>query len=63
MASFTKEQIEAALEAKSRHLNQYNLRQIASANGMRVPLCGSQILNVWHIEVHEAHVPKSLNFG
>lgn len=31
MASFTKDQIEAALEAKSRHLNQYDLRQIASA--------------------------------
>lgn len=31
MASFTREQIEAALEAKSRHLNQYDLRQIASA--------------------------------
>lgn len=31
MASFTKEQIEAALEAKSRHLNEYDLRQISGA--------------------------------
>jgi uncharacterized membrane protein YkvA (DUF1232 family) len=31
MTSFTQEQIEAALEAKSRHLNQYDLRQISGA--------------------------------
>lgn len=33
MASFTKEQIESALEAKSKHLNQYDLRQISGAKG------------------------------
>ena len=31
MASFTKEQIEQALGAKSKHLNQYDIRQIADA--------------------------------
>jgi uncharacterized membrane protein YkvA (DUF1232 family) len=31
MASFTQEQIESALEAKSKHLNQFDLRQISSA--------------------------------
>lgn len=31
MANFTTEQIEAALEAKSRHLNEYDLRQISEA--------------------------------
>lgn len=31
MASFTKQQIEAALEAKSKHLSDYDLRQISSA--------------------------------
>lgn len=31
MASFTKEQIDSALEAKSKHLNQHDLRQISGA--------------------------------
>lgn len=31
MASFTKQQIESALEAKSRHLNEHDLRQISGA--------------------------------
>lgn len=40
MASFTNEQIESALEAKSKHLNQYDLRQISGAKDAVMKMIG-----------------------
>lgn len=40
MASFTKKQIESALDAKSKHLNQYDIRQIAESKDAVMKMIG-----------------------